>query len=50
MPADFTISLEWQPRDQWVGHYWTVRNGRVHHWICLVPCFPLHLSYLIRST
>ena len=36
--------LEFQPRDLWVGLYWT-RMRYFHVYICLVPMLPLHLTF-----
>jgi len=47
----------WEPRDIWLGVYWTwgVSNGRfpgdedvadrTEVYICLVPCFPIKLTW-----
>lgn len=50
------VRLEWNPADLWVGLYVTRKpeDGRTHVWVCLVPCFPLHLVFgadrrLLRS-
>lgn len=46
--------IEKKRQDKWVGAYHRVepaksKNGvdHLHIWICLVPCFPLHLDILI---
>lgn len=39
--------IKFEPRDLWVGVYW----DRRHHppeldvYVCLVPCFPLHVRF-----
>lgn len=44
------ISLDWEPRDAWVGVYWdhdqsgTVWSRDVY--VCLVPFLPLHVQLL----
>jgi hypothetical protein len=48
------IALECHPADCWVGASWERRHTRYrtgtgvvttewHVWVCLVPCFPLHV-------
>jgi hypothetical protein len=50
------ITLECHPKDCWVGTYWERKQARyrtgkgmvtaeLHVWICLVPCFPLHVIH-----
>lgn len=48
------MQLKFEPRDIWIGVYWT-RKSRVttleNDWniyqiyICLIPCFPLILTF-----
>ncbi len=50
------IRLEFVPQDCWIGVYWkwyppysnsTCRNDYWNYlevWICLVPCFPIHIT------
>jgi hypothetical protein len=50
------ITLECHPEDCWVGAFWERRQTRyrtwqgvvkaeLHVWVCLVPCFPLHIIH-----
>jgi len=50
------LSLIWEPRDCWVGVYWTWKTGvysdpeptitrELHIFLCLVPCLPVHLIF-----
>ena len=50
------ITLECRPEDCWVGAYWERKQVRyrtgegivtaeLHVWICLAPCFPLHVIH-----
>lgn len=43
-----SLRVEWEPRDLWVGlyvtwEYWH-RSRRLHWYLCLVPCLPLHFA------
>lgn len=43
------VRLQWKPQDLWIGAYWKrVRYG-VEVWVCLLPCLPLHLTFLYRE-
>jgi hypothetical protein len=49
----WSVALEWNPRDLWVGVYWSRRVvGRaasLHAWVCVVPCLPVHVhAFRIR--
>jgi hypothetical protein len=52
--------VEFEPHDIWVGVYWRditrldyddvqahrlVGHRELDFWICLVPCFPIHLGF-----
>ena len=54
----FSIKVERKWADLWVGAYWkskdiheydrfdsSVPGKRWDVWICIVPCFPIHLSW-----
>jgi len=30
--------------DKWIGVYHKQRGAILHVWICIIPCFPLHLE------
>ena len=43
----WSLRLLWEPRDAWVGVYWT--KGQIHEWffyVCLLPCLPLRFHYM----
>jgi hypothetical protein len=35
--------IEFVPNDLWIGVYWRRRYHQTDIYICLIPCFPLHL-------
>ena len=47
------VRLEFKRQDLWIGMYWrkTKVNLPLHQllrwdfWICVVPCFPLHIWF-----
>lgn len=41
--ARLVARFEFEPRDLWVGAYWTIRDGNLHVYLGLVPALPLHL-------
>ena len=46
-PLVFTgwhVELEFMPRYLWVGVYWRQLGNTWDYWLCLLPCFPVHLS------
>jgi hypothetical protein len=38
--------IQWEPRDIWVGLYWTRAALSTHLYLCLIPCFPLHVWWM----
>lgn len=36
----FRVSVEFKLPDLWVGAFFT----RSELWLCLIPCFPIHVS------
>jgi len=54
MPNPMYALFEFQPRDMWIGARWRVSNLSIAQtlvdvWICLIPCFPLHICFLMGS-
>jgi hypothetical protein len=56
LPRNTWITLECHPEHCWVGACWERKQARyrtgqsmitaeLHVWICLVPCFPLHVIH-----
>ncbi len=43
-----SISICWEPRDLWVGVYWTTLLHELEVFICILPCLPLRLRW-VRS-
>ncbi len=45
------IKLEFNIHDIWIGCYWKdikyygKRIGRTEIYICIIPCFPIHLIF-----
>lgn len=43
------LKIEFNPRDLWIGAYFTAkdyRGIRTHHvYICVLPCLPIHVSW-----
>jgi len=37
------IRLEFKKEDCWIGLYWKKSNSRLDIWVCLIPCFPIHI-------
>lgn len=38
------VRLECKIQDCWIGLFWKREEHTLHLWICLVPCFPLHIQ------
>lgn len=36
------IERKWQ--DCWIGVYWARSDDRLDVWVCLIPCFPVHIT------
>ena len=49
----WTVRIEFKLRDLWVGAYWdtidTMMATSFDLWICLVPCFSLHVNRRVRK-
>lgn len=37
--------LEFKLPDLWVGVFWNYKYPFLEVWICLVPCFPIHIVW-----
>jgi hypothetical protein len=35
----------WEPRDVWFGAFWDRTRTGLHVYLCLVPCFPIRLTW-----
>ncbi len=38
------IRVEYKLTDLWIGLFWKHEGTTLHLWVCLVPCFPIHLE------
>lgn len=38
------VRLEFKLEDMWRGAYWRKKDGILHVWICIYPCFPIHIE------
>jgi hypothetical protein len=35
------LQLKWEPRDLWVGVYWTRKADALFVYVCFLPCLPI---------
>lgn len=40
-----TISIRFDPRDVWVGVFWNRYPGELRVYVCIVPLFPILLTF-----
>lgn len=40
-----TTKLFFEPRDIWIGVYWTSNRDTLKVYVCLVPCIPLLFTF-----
>lgn len=54
-----SVRVEFKPEDCWIGIFWKRRTlsracfttgsyaqrTDTHVWVCLLPCFPIHLTF-----
>lgn len=54
------FKIDFDLRDIWIGLYWTAKNNVIHNYptyravnkvemhiyICLIPCFPIHIWWV----
>jgi hypothetical protein len=38
------IRVERKWEDAWIGVFWKRQPDRCDIWICIVPCFPIHIT------
>lgn len=38
------VRLEFKLADMWVGVFWDKRGTALHIWLCIIPCFPIHIT------
>lgn len=57
------VSMKWEPRDLWIGIYWTIKEPRrgdprvlwwlgpryFHVFICLLPCLPIIIERRLKN-
>ncbi len=36
--------IEFKLADAWIGAFWKQSQNTLHIWVCIVPCFPLHVE------
>ncbi len=44
-----TARFELKLQDLWIGVYWRRREHQIDIWLCLLPCVPLHITWLSRN-
>jgi len=49
MMRGLKITVEFKLADLWVGAFWKQSEEILHIWICLLPCFPLHLQFEVAA-
>ncbi len=42
--SKLSIKLLWEPRDLWLGVYWTRDSDSATVYICLLPCLPIRIK------
>ncbi len=45
-PKLWICRIEFKLQDLWVGVFWKNTTYQFDVWICLVPCFPLHIGWV----
>jgi hypothetical protein len=47
-PKRWSIRMLWEPRDLWVGVYWTrPRPYALQVYVCLLPCVPILVTHVV---
>ena len=39
-----SIRFEFKLNDFWVGMFWKNTKDQFDVWVCLIPCFPIHIT------
>lgn len=39
------IGISFEPRDIWVGVFWTKTLFDIRIFVCIVPCIPIYLAF-----
>ena len=40
---EVSVGLVWEPRDIWIGLYWTCEDEGWFAYVCLIPCLPIRI-------
>lgn len=46
------VQIQFEPKGLWIGLFWRITRdvspptSIVHLFVCVVPCFPLHITWL----
>ena len=39
----YKVNIEFKKEDCWIGIYWRRKINSLNIWICIIPCFPIHI-------
>lgn len=42
---NYHIEMEFKLQDLWIGAFWKRLGNCIDLWLCIVPCFPIHISW-----
>jgi hypothetical protein len=45
-----SVRVLWEPRDLWIGIYWTRSAQRLLIYVCVLPCLPILFSFGVSPT
>jgi hypothetical protein len=46
LPRIYHVSLQWEPRDIWIGVFMDGIQDGFACYICIVPCFPIYIRVI----